>query len=73
MLLVNIFVLPSYPFIKIQRKAPSLVKVQWNMLLLTYKRQLVMQDDSRGTAGNVGVPVIMYVPAVAHAALGRLL
>lgn len=44
------------------------------MLLITCKRQLVMQGDSRGTAGDAGVPVIMYVPTVMHtSALGRLL
>lgn len=48
--------------------------VQWNVLLITYKRQFVIQDDSRGTAGDAGVHVTMYVPTVMHtSALGRLL
>lgn len=36
------------------------------MLLIMHKRQLVMQDDSRVTAGNAGVPVIINVPTVSH-------
>lgn len=32
------------------------------MLLITYKRHLVTQDDSGGTAGDAGAPVIMYEP-----------
>jgi len=39
-----------------------------------YQTQLVMQDDSRATDGNAGVPVIMYIPTVIHtSALSRLL
>lgn len=32
------------------------------MLLITYQRQLVTQDDSGGTAGEAGAPVTMYEP-----------